>query len=90
MRKVTNLGWLITRSVRIDLAYTSPGHGHVTRVQLFLKESYTISGYFWFNVHFLECRSFEAQKSAGNFDNWETEKEALMSHCPQWECFIEC
>ena len=35
---------LITRSVRINLAYTSPGHGHETRVQLFLKESYILSG----------------------------------------------
>lgn len=84
---MTLLGWFNTRSVTKNLAYTFSGHGRFGwEVQLFLKESYVISG----STFVVGSRSVEAQKSAGNFENWETEKEALMSYCPLWEYFIEC
>jgi len=55
------------------------------KVQSF-KESYVISG----STFVFGSRSVETQKSAGNFENWETEKEAVVSHCAQWEYVIEC
>ena len=74
---MTLLGWFNTRSVTKNLAYTFSGHGRVGwEGPVILKESYIISG----STFVVGSRSVEAQKSAGNFENWETEKEALMNH----------